>query len=184
MAKIDVTSIKGYAEMSAEEKVAALEGFEFNETETEAKLKTAMSNANSETAKYKRERDEAVKKWKETLSEQEKAEAERAEREKAVEEELKSLRRDKSVSGYVAQCLALGYSAELAQKAAEAMADGNTAEIFACQQAFLEAKQKEIEAAALNKQPTLTAGSPPTAKQADHDAINRERAWFGLPPLK
>ena len=183
MAKIDVTSIKGYAEMTAEEKVAALEGFEFNETETEAKLKSAMSSANSETAKYKRERDEAVKKWKETLSEQEKAEAERVEREKEIQEELKSLRRDKTVSGYTAQCLTLGYGAELARKAAEAMADGDAAEIINCQKEFMEAKTKEIEANALNRQPTLTSGAPPTAKTAEAEAYNNMRKAWGLKPI-
>ena len=42
MAKIDVSAIEGYAEMTAEEKIAALESYEFKETETEAKLKAAM----------------------------------------------------------------------------------------------------------------------------------------------
>ena len=184
MAKIDVSAIEGYAEMTAEEKIAALESYEFKETETEAKLKAAMSNANSETAKYRRERDEAVKKQKETLSEQEREAAERAEREKAVEDELRQLRRDTTVSGYIAQCLALGYTQDLAVRAAEAMADGNNADIFACQQEFLEAKQKEIEANALNKQPTLTVGSPPTAKEAEKESQNKLRGYFGLPPLK
>ena len=179
--KIDVSKITGYEEMSAEDKLKALEEYEFDapkdNTEEVKNLKESLSKANSQAAEWKRQ-------FREKQTEAERVEAERAEREKAVEEELKSLRRDKTVSGYIAQCLALGYSAELAQKAAEAMADGNTSEIFACQQEFLEAEKKKIEAAALNKQPTLTSGSPPTAKQADHDAINRERAWFGLPPLK
>lgn len=184
MAKINVENIKGYAEMSAEEKIAALEGYEFDETESEQKLKTAMSNANSETAKYKRERDEAVAKWKSALSEQERAEAERAEREKAVEDELKTLRRDKTVSGYLAQCLALGYDKTLALRAAEAMADNDAAKIMECQQEFIEAKQKELETELLNRKPTLTSGSPPTATQADHEANNKLRGYFGLPPLK
>lgn len=179
--KIDVSKITGYEEMSAEDKLKALEEYEFDapkdNTEEVKNLKESLSKANSQAAEWKRQ-------FREKQTEAERAEAERAEREKAVEEELKSLRRDKTVSGYIAQCLTLGYGAELAQKAAEAMADGNTAEIFACQQEFLEAEKKKIEAAALNKQPTLTSGSPPTAKQADRDAINRERAWFGLPPLK
>ena len=183
MAKINVENIKGYAEMSAEEKIAALEGYEFDETESEKKLKTAMSNANSETAKYKRERDEAVAKWKSALSEQERAEAERAEREKAVEEELRGLRRDKTVSGYVANCLALGYAQDLALRAAEAMADNNAAEIMKCQQEFLDAKTKEIEANALNRQPTLTSGAPPTAKTAEAEAYNEMRKAWGLKPL-
>lgn len=181
MAKIDVSKITGYAEMSAEDKLQALEEYEFDipkDNSDEIKnLKESLSKANSQAAEWKRQ-------FREKQTEQERAEAERAEREKAVAEELQSLRRDKAVSGYVAQCLALGYTNELAKKAAEAMADGNTVEIFACQQEFLEAKKKEIEAAALNKQPSLSVGAPPTAKQAEVDAMNKERAWFGLPPIK
>lgn len=179
--KIDTSKITGYAEMTAEDKLKALEEFEFEEKTTDSgetdKLKAALSKANSEAAEWKRQ-------FREKQTEAERAEAERAEREKAVEEELRGLRRDKTVSGYVAQCLALGYTKDLANKAAEAMADGDAAQILACQQEFLEAKQKEIEATALNKQPTLTSGAPPTAKEAEREAINKTRSYFGLPPIK
>lgn len=182
MAKIDVSKIEGYAEMSAEDKLKALEGYEFEapapkESEESTKLKNALSKANSEAAEYKRL-------LREKQTEAERAEADRKERDAQVEEELKSLRRDKTVSGYQAQYLSLGYSKELALKAAEAMADGDAATSLACQQEFLEAKTKELEAAALNKQPKLSSGAPPTAKDADKDAVNKERAWFGLPPIK
>lgn len=180
--KIDVNTIPGYAEMSAEEKLAALEAFEFEppaqkDSEESTKLKSALSKANSEAAEYKRL-------LREKQTEEERKEAERKEREAKVEEELNTLRRDKTVSGYVANCLALGYDKELANQAAEAMADGDAAKIFECQQKFLEAKQKEIEANALNKQPSLTPGAPPTAGQADKDEQNKMRSWFGLPPIK
>lgn len=182
MAKIDVSKIEGYAEMSAEDKLKALEGYEFEapapkESEESTKLKNALSKANSEAAEYKRL-------LREKQTEAERAEADRKERDAMVEEELKSLRRDKTVSGYQAQYLSLGYSKELALKAAEAMADGDAATSLACQQEFLEAKTKELEAAALNKQPKLSSGAPPTAKDADKDAYNKQRAWFGLPPIK
>ena len=101
------------------------------------KLKTALSKANSDAAEWKRQ-------FREKQTEAERAEAERAEREKAVEDELRTLRRDKTVSGYQAQCLALGYTQELALRAAEAMADNDAAAIMACQQEFLDAKQKEL----------------------------------------
>jgi hypothetical protein len=55
---------------------------------------------------------------------------------------------------------------------------------MSCQQDFLAAKTKELEAAALNKQPTLTPGAPPTAKQAEEEAANKIRQHFGLPPIK
>lgn len=179
--KIDTSKIDGYAEMTAEDKLKALEEYEIetpkDNSEEINKLKASLSKANSDAAEWKRQ-------FREKQSEQERAEAERAEREKAVEDELRTLRRDKTVSGYLAQCLALGYDKELALKAAEAMADNDAAKIMECQSEFLNAKKKEYEAAALNKQPTLTSGAPPTAKQAEQDEMNKIRHYFGLPPIK
>ena len=181
--KIDVSKIEGYAEMSAEDKLKALEEFDIEipkpatDTDEVIKLKNALSNANSQAAEYTRA-------LREKQSEQERAEAERAEREAARDAEIKELRRDKTVSGYLANCLSLGYDKELAQRAAEAMADNDAAAIMECQREFLEAKTKELEAAALNKQPTLTAGAPPTATEAEKAAQNKTRSYFGLPPLK
>jgi hypothetical protein len=179
--KIDTSKIDGYAEMTAEDKLKALEEYEIetpkDNSEEINKLKASLSKANSDAAEWKRQ-------FREKQSEQERAEAERAEREKAVEDELRTLRRDKTVSGYLAQCLALGYDKELALKAAEAMADNDAAQIMECQSEFLDAKKKEYEAAALNKQPTLTSGAPPTAKQAEQDETNKIRHYFGLPPIK
>lgn len=180
--KIDTNAIPGYAEMTQEDKLKALEEFEFTapapkETEEVTKLKNALSKANSDAAEWKRQ-------FREKQTEAERAEAERKERETAVEEELRTLRRDKTVSGYVASCLALGYDKDLALRAAEAMADGDTATILACQQDYLAAKTKELEESALNKQPKLSVGTPPSAAQVDREAENKMRYYFGLPPIK
>lgn len=180
--KFDSNLIPGFGEMTADEKVEALLNFEIDppkvdESEETRRLKLALSKANSEASEWK-------KALREKQTEAERAEAERKEHEAAVEDELRTLRRDKTVSGYLAQYLALGYGKELALKAAEATADGDAATTIACQQEFLEAKTKEIEAAALNKQPPLTTGAPPTAKGADKEALNKTRSYFGLPPIK
>lgn len=179
MAKINTAAIEGYAEMSAEDKLKALEEYEFEtpapkESEEVTKLKNALSKANSDAAEWKRQ-------FREKQTEAERAEAERKEREAAVEDELRTLRRDKTVSGYIAQYLALGYTQELALKAAEATADNDAATIMSCQQEYIAEKTKELEAAALNKQPTLTSGSPPTAQAAEADAYNKMRKAWGLP---
>ena len=180
--RIDTAKIENYETMSAEDKLKALEEYEFEtpahkENDEVTKLKAALSKANSDAAEWKRQ-------FREKQTEAERAEAERKEHEAAVEDELRTLRRDKSVSGYVAQYLALGYDKELALKAAEATADNDAATIMSCQQEYIEAKTKELEAAALNKQPSITPGAPPTAKDADKDAINKTRGYFGLPPIK
>jgi hypothetical protein len=57
--KIDVSKIDGFEAMSAEDKLAALMGYEFEEPKTPdnseiTKLKAALSKANSEAAEWKR----------------------------------------------------------------------------------------------------------------------------------
>ena len=179
--KIDVSKIEGFDEMSAEDKINALLGYEI-ETPKPAdnteinKLKTALSKANSESAEWKRQ-------FREKQTEAERAEAERAEREKTMQEELATLKREKVLSEYSKQCMAVGYPADLATECAEAMADGRMNDVFAIQQRFLDAKTKEIEAAALNKLPGLSAGTPPV-QSAEKAEENKMRSYFGLPPLK
>ena len=180
--RIDTAKIENYENLSAEDKLKALEEYEFDtpatkETDEVTKLKAALSKANSDAAEWKRQ-------YRQGLDEAKRAEEERKEREQAVEDELRTLRRDKTVSGFVAQYLALGYDKDLALRAAEATADNDAATLMSCQQDFLAAKTKELEAAALNKQPTLTPGAPPTAKQAEEEATNKIRQHFGLPPIK
>ena len=46
--KIDVNTIEGYADMTPEEKVQALEGLELTDTDTEKRYKDLISKANSE----------------------------------------------------------------------------------------------------------------------------------------
>lgn len=180
--KVDVSKIDGFEEMSAEDKVKAVLAYEFDEPKAPdanaevAKLKAALSKANSESAEWKRQ-------FREKQTEQERAEAERAENEKALQEELATLRRGKVVDEYAKQCMALGYDSTLASECAEAMADGRMGEVFAIQQRFIENRTREIEAAALKKQPTITSGMPPVAAQ-DTAEENKYRSYFGLPPLK
>ena len=180
--KVDVSKIEGFNDMSAEDKLNAVLAYEFDEPKAPdgnaeiTKLKAALSKANSESAEWKRQ-------FREKQTEQERAEAERAEAEKALQEELATLRRGKVVDEYAKKCMGMGYTADLAAECAEAMADGRFNDVFRIQQTFMEAKTKEIEAAALNRQPGLTPGVPPvqTAEKAEE---NKMRSYFGLPPIK
>ena len=55
MPKIDTSTIAGYAEMTAEQKLAALESFEYDDgSKQNEKLKAAMDKAASEAASYKK----------------------------------------------------------------------------------------------------------------------------------
>ena len=105
-----------------------------------AKMKKAMDKATSDTAKYKKQLRE--KQSAEEIALQEKAEKE-AEREEAYQKLLK----ENTVTKYEKNFLALGYSEELATKAANAQYDGDTEELFKIQQSFQTnlVKQKEAE---------------------------------------
>ena len=74
MAKIDTSKIEGYAEMTPEQKLAALEGFEYEDNSAELeKQKNALSKANSEAAEWKRKHNAL-------LSEEEKKKQDEAQR--------------------------------------------------------------------------------------------------------
>ena len=176
--KIDVSKIEGFENLSAEEKIAALIGYEMpdvsmNETEEVKKLKIALSKSNSEAADWKRQ-------YREKLSDEERLAAERAESEKALKEELEQYRKEKTVLGYKDQYRSLGYSEDLALSTAQAMADGDTSTVFANQKAFLEEQIKVINAAALNKQPRLTGGDTPRPESIEERELAAIRKYAGL----
>lgn len=166
--KLDTSTIAGYETMSAEEKIAALEAFEIAEPTAKPadngeleRAKQALSKANSEAAEYKRQ-------LKAKMTESEQAEAARAEADKALREELATLRRERTESGYNAKFLENGFDAETAAKMAKILPDGVTDEFFSAQKAFIENAVTKAKGDALNSQSPPSAGLPVgTDKQAD-----------------
>ena len=138
------------------------------------KLKTALSKANSEAAEYRRM-------LREKQTEQERAEADRLEQEKSMREELEMLRKEKQVSDYTAKCVALNFEPELAAQTANALADGNMDAMFDCLKAFVEATTTRLNNEALNRQPGLSTGIPPTKQSTDDADLNNLRRYAGLP---
>ena len=139
MAKIDTSSIEGYAEMTAEQKIAALEGYEYEDNSAEdSRLKNLNDKASKEAAEWKRKHNAL-------LSEEEQKKQTEAEERKALEEEVAQLKRDKTISSYKASYIAMGYEEALASETAEAMVNGDTEKVFANQQKFLVAHDKAIK---------------------------------------
>lgn len=152
MAKIDTSKIPGYEEMSAEDKLKALEAFEYEDNAAEVeRLKGAVSKANSEAASWK-------KKHSELLTEDERKKQEDADALANMKKELDELRKDKTISEYKAKLIAQGYDEALAADTAQAMVDGDTAKVFANQGKFLEDYAKKVKADALKKTPKPPAG--------------------------
>lgn len=152
MAKIDTSKIPGYAEMSAEDKLKALEEFEYEDNTAEVeRLRGAVSKANSEAASWK-------KKHNELLTEDERKKQEDADALANMKKELDELRKDKTISEFKSKLIAQGYDEALASDTAQAMADGDTAKVFANQGKFLEDYAKKVKADAMKKTPKPPAG--------------------------
>jgi hypothetical protein len=141
------------------------------------KLKAALSRANSQAADYKRQlraKQDAA----------EAAEAERAEQEQAMREELETLRKEKRVSDYTGKCLALNMDADLAGKTANALADGDMDSVFDCLKDFVDATVTRLNNEALNRQPNLSTGVPPTKNTTVDTDYENMRRWMGAPSRK
>ena len=120
--KIDVSTIEGYENMTAEQKLEALLSVDVSDSEV-AKLKKQISDKNAEIADWK-------KKHNALLSEDERKKTENEEILTQMQQELETLRREKAVSGFTAKFIGLGLSEADSLKAAESLGDGNFENLF------------------------------------------------------
>lgn len=111
-----------------------------------AKLKRAYDKSASDTANYK-------KQLRERQSVDEIAAQEAAERAAAREEEFQSMKRELAVSKFEKNFLALGYTEELAQKAATAQFDNDTDTLFSIQRTMRDIQEKDIKARLVKEMP-------------------------------
>lgn len=157
MAKIDITKIEGYEEMSAEEKLAALESFELPDPDYSGFVKKELfDKASSEIASYK-------KKEFERMTEEEAAKAKADEERAAMQARLEELERDKLINEYTAQFLGIGYDKELAKETAEALQKGDMQTVFLNQTKFATAREKALKAELLKDTPKPPAGNGASA---------------------
>lgn len=137
--------------MTVEEIEAALEPItlpEDNSAEVE-RLKTALSKSNSEAADYK-------KQLRDKLTDDEATKQKEQEEREELQSKYDQLLHKSLVSDYKAEYLAAGYEEKLAADTAEAMANGDTAKVFANQKKHLEAVEKKARAEALKDTPKPT----------------------------
>ena len=155
--KIDTSAIEGYADMSAEEKLSALEAFEYEDNSSELeRLRNAVSKANSEAADWK-------KKHNALLSEDEQKKQKDAEEFSNMQKELEQLRKEKIISDYTAKYIGLGYDSALASDTAKAMAEGDMNKVFANGEKHKADMEKRIKEDLMNKTP-----KPAGASGTDH----------------
>nr|DAG21390.1 MAG TPA: Major head protein [Bacteriophage sp.] len=145
--KIDTSKIEGYAEMTPEQKLAALEGFEYEDHAAELeKQKAAVSKANSDAAEWKRKHNAL-------LTDEQRKQQEQADKLESMEKELAGLRKEKTVSEYKAKLVAQGYDEALANETAAAMESGDMTTVFTNNQKFLTDYAKRVVAEKLKGTP-------------------------------
>lgn len=150
MAKVDVTKIEGYENMTPEQKIAALEGFDMPDPDYSGYVKKdVFDRTASELANTK-------KQLKDKMTDDEAAKQKEKEEREELEKNYQALLRKSTVSEHKAELLGMGYEEKLAQETAEAMADGDTAKVFANQKKHLEAVEKKVRAEALKDTPKPT----------------------------
>lgn len=143
-------------------------------------LKKRLSEVNSEAASYKKDNAALKGQLKAKMTEDERKEAERLEADKAKDEELATLRREKTVNGYKARLMEIGYDAETAATMADGLPADLSDEFFAAQKNFIENKTKQIQADLVKNQPNLSMGKPLAPADASKKADEELRGWFGL----
>ena len=175
MAKIDTSKIAGYSAMSAEEKLAALEAYDVEESTSEIEnYRKMISKANTEAAEWKRKHNAL-------LTEEEQAKVARETEFQAMKDRVETLEKEKTVATYNASFASMGYKPEMETKIAEALADGKMNEVFAAMKQHGEDREKELRAEILKSTPTpSTAGkvdNPLTADEimAIKDPVERQQ---------
>lgn len=150
--RIDVTQIEGYENMTAEEKLAALETFDVPDPDYSGYVrKDLFDKTASELAAKKRELTEK-------MSEEEQRQLKEQEEREDLQRKYEELLNESRIAKNKANLLGLGYDDALAQETAEAMAAGNQEKVFANQKKHLESFEKHIRAEALKNTPKPQGG--------------------------
>lgn len=205
---IDWNTIEGYREdMSADEKLALLDNYDpptpasekapdptpnpapapgGNANKPEAKSPTAKPGYVSKRDFDKVASDLAAAKrqLRSKMSEEEQREADRQAEIAAREEELKSLRRDKTLSMHKASFMGLGLDESLATDAATSLADGDADGLFDAMKRYQIGYEKALRAKILAETPKPPLGNDPNGEEAKKQDAENLRRIFGLPPTK
>lgn len=144
------------------------------------KLTTENGNLRKEMRKYMSEQQA---KEAERQAEAEAREAERLAEIEAKDEELKTLRREKTVGSHQTRFMGLGsYSEALAKEAAEAFADGDAETFFKVMKQRDEIFEKSLKSKYLAETPKPPASDVQTEDAKKQDQANLRRI-FGLPAI-
>ena len=144
--------IENYENMTAEEKVAALEAYEPDMSGFVSKAQ--LDKVASEAASYK-------KKLREKMSAEEEKAAREAEERTALQQRVEELEREQTINSYTTTYLTMGYEEALAKETAEALVSGDMDTVFANQKTFAFNREKALRAEILKSTPRPSGGNEP-----------------------
>lgn len=155
MANIDTSKIEGYADMTAEQKVEALEKYTIADPDYSGYVaKSTFDKTASELAQVKKD-------LKARMTEEEIKAKEAAEELAKYKAEAEALRKEKNIASNKAQLISIGYDEALAQATAEAMEKGDIATVIKNQASVLENAKK------IAKGEAMASTTPPAGKAND-----------------
>lgn len=151
--KIDTSKIEGFASMTAEQKLEAMQNYEMPDPDYSGYVsKATFDNTASELAKLKKEHNSLLS------AEEQKKQADK-EMLEGLQNELKTLRKEKTISEHKSKLIALGYDEALATETATAMADGDMQKVFDNQRKFLEKHDQTTKETLLKGTPAPAHGT-------------------------
>lgn len=167
MAKI-TDMIEGYVDMTAEEKLAALEALDQpDDSEEVKKWKNAFDKASHEAAEHKKANKALQDKINSQLSEEELAKAQREQELADIIAERDALKRESAINATKAQYIGLGYSEELAESTANALYDNDLETVLKNQKTFNENFEQTVRTQIVKSNPT------PDGKGAGNKAMTK-----------
>lgn len=151
--RIDTSKIEGYAEMTAEQKLQALESFEYDDGAAEVKrYKDAVSKANSEASDWK-------KKHNALLSEEERKQQEIEATLKDLQEKNAAYEQRERISAAKAAFLANGFDEAGATAAAEAFISGDTQKFASAMKTYRSAVETQLKSSLMDETPRPEGGA-------------------------
>lgn len=152
MANIDTSKIEGYENMTAEEKVKALEGYTLADPDYSGYVKKdVFDKTASELAQTKKD-------LKARMTDEEKTKAENEALLKQYKEQAEALQKEKNIAMNKAQFISAGYDEAMATESAEALEKGDYATVFKNQQTVIENVKK------IAKGQAMASTTPPAGK--------------------
>jgi hypothetical protein len=158
MAQIDTSKIEGYAEMTPEQKVAALEAFSMPDPDYSGYVKKdVFDKTASDLAQTKKD-------LKARMTEEERTKAEHDAELAEYKTKYEELQKEKNIAKNRAEFISAGYDEALAQETAEALEKGDYATVFKNQKAVIENVKKIAKGEAAASVPTPAGKADEGAK--------------------